>query len=316
MSASSNEWDSYWKSRQAFGVDLTADRQHRFVDEEFDAPLDAFWNEVLSDLPRETRVLDLACGSGAVLKTAHALGFRALTGIDRSSEAIDLLVQTDGIEGVASPLDEMPFDKASFDLVTSQFGFEYAGAEALAPTISDIIVPGGAFIALVHLKGGVLAESSEQLRAEAAAFEETGFVPAAQTFFTELYRLEAGQGDQAALNAAMAAQTDPQRKLVELAAHGHQLSGHVLEGASWLFENRNRHSLEYALDWFSVTREQNLAHMNRMAGMVRVALSEADIHSFNEKLRANGLTTEPPERFDPFGGRPIAWVVRASRSSL
>ncbi|MAP96208.1 MAG: hypothetical protein CMK07_14780 [Ponticaulis sp.] len=306
-----NEWQNYWHGR----TNIKDDRRHKLLGEAYDDVLDQFWSELFSPLPEGARVLDLACGSGDVLKCAQSSGLTALTGIDISPEAIALLKENcPDVVGVASPLHDMPFDDGAFDIITSQFGFEYADPMTVVSQIASCLAPGGRFVALMHMTDGGIAGDCTVLRDEAEAVEATGFVPAAKDFFRALYDRESGAGSDAALNEAIERQDGPRNQLVALGHEGHPLAQHIVKGASHMFEERRSHSLDHVLNWFSEIETENRAHIARMTGMLSAAQSEADMAAFCAALEAQGLTTEKPEPFYPETDKPpIAWVMRAEK---
>ncbi|MAK62877.1 MAG: hypothetical protein CMK09_18060 [Ponticaulis sp.] len=306
-----NEWQTYWRGRN----DVPQDRRHRLLGDKYDAELDAFWRGVLSGLPESTRMVDLACGSGATVKAALALGFEDVTGVDISPDAIEMLKDNcPGAKGVAAPLDEMPFEDGAFDLVTSQFGFEYAGALDRAEDIASLVAADGQFVALVHMQEGGIARECEAARAEAQAFDEIGFIPVAQKFFKVLTQRDVGLSNDQALNDAMQAQDGPRSKLVELGHTGHPLAQHAIQGAGWFFENRANTPLTEIIDWFETIDRENKAHMARMEGMLSAALSKAEAEAFLTKLEGQGMDTETVKPFQPFETEPpVGWILRARR---
>jgi SAM-dependent methyltransferase len=93
-------------------------------------------------------LLDVACGSGNVTVRAAQTGARAV-GLDITPEllevargvAADAGVEVEWVEGDAGPL---PFDDASFDIVTSTFGCMFAPRHTVAADeIARVLRPGG-----------------------------------------------------------------------------------------------------------------------------------------------------------------------------
>jgi SAM-dependent methyltransferase len=93
-------------------------------------------------------LLDVACGSGNVTVRAAETGARAI-GLDITPELLEVArgvaaeagVAVDWVEGDAEAL---PFDDASFDIVTSTFGCMFAPRHELAAAeIARVLRPGG-----------------------------------------------------------------------------------------------------------------------------------------------------------------------------
>lgn len=117
------------------------------------------WRRLLEGRPAGTRMLDIACGRGAVLALGAAAGIQARTGVD--------IAQVDAIaeegEQILGGIDarDLPFEDATFDLVVSQFGLEYAGL-ATALTEAARVARGEIAILLHAADGAVVAHASEQ----------------------------------------------------------------------------------------------------------------------------------------------------------
>ena len=88
------------------------------------------------------RLLDVACGSGLALQRAHARGAE-VTGIDASADLLRIAV--DRCPSAAlheGDMAHLPFDDASFDVVTSFNGFMY-GTDAALAEAARVLRPGG-----------------------------------------------------------------------------------------------------------------------------------------------------------------------------
>lgn len=102
-------------------------------------------------VPRDARVLDLACGDGVLLAQ---LGPRAV-GLDLSREELGPLRRV--VQGRAQAL---PFAAASFDAVTCHLAFMlFDDLEQVVAELARVLAPGGAFFAL--LGGGPTAHGDD-----------------------------------------------------------------------------------------------------------------------------------------------------------
>jgi ubiquinone/menaquinone biosynthesis C-methylase UbiE len=83
--------------------------------------------EVISDL-HATRVLDIACGTGLLLKViAEQTDYPELVGIDRVPAMLDAARENIGQEAtlLEGDAEHLPFDDAGFDLVVSTNALHY-----------------------------------------------------------------------------------------------------------------------------------------------------------------------------------------------
>jgi len=102
--------------------------------------------KVVADLPA-TRVLDIACGTGLLLKSlAERVDHPELVGIDRVPAMLDAAKENIGkqatlLEGEA---ENLPFDDAGFDLITSTNALHYfPDAIAALQEMRRVISPSG-----------------------------------------------------------------------------------------------------------------------------------------------------------------------------
>jgi ubiquinone/menaquinone biosynthesis C-methylase UbiE len=82
---------------------------------------------VVADLPA-TRVLDIACGTGLLLKRlAERVDHPDLVGIDRVPAMLDAAKENIGLQAtlLEGEAENLPFDDAGFDLVTSTNALHY-----------------------------------------------------------------------------------------------------------------------------------------------------------------------------------------------
>lgn len=156
-------WNRYWKG----GHGDTCFHQG----ETFSLRKD--WIGFFAELPQSARILDLATGNGALALIAAEVGRAnscdfSIVGVDFASPRPELLSEIDAslldsISFVSStPLENMEFDAASFDAVTSQYGFEYSDTRHSIPKIANLMAPGARLRFLIHSFGGNVYKATEQ----------------------------------------------------------------------------------------------------------------------------------------------------------
>ncbi|MBV8652856.1 MAG: class I SAM-dependent methyltransferase [Alphaproteobacteria bacterium] len=119
-------------------------------------------DEILRRGVRETRLIDLACGTGRFLREVKNNYPRLhVTGLDLSpfylDEARRSLADWSRTEFLAAPAEAVPSAPASFEIVTSIYLFHELPAKqrrAVAQEIARILKPGGLFIFLDSLQCG------------------------------------------------------------------------------------------------------------------------------------------------------------------
>ena len=128
--------------------------------------LQTLWQNFLDHIPNESKVLDLACGNGAVsvrlLKAAQTAGKSInLSAVDLADIDPDNFVNTKGLTGQISfrgkvDITDLPYESLAFEAAVSQFGFEYAEKSRACTELLRILKPGGAFQLLLHHKNSAL----------------------------------------------------------------------------------------------------------------------------------------------------------------
>jgi len=106
---------------------------------------------MLSLLPdvKGAAVLDLGCGTGELCRRINKLGAKAVVGVDISIKMLEL-AQKDMPAGVVlqnKPMEDLDFEKETFDLVVSSLAFHYvADLQPLLQKIFHWLKPSGVLL--------------------------------------------------------------------------------------------------------------------------------------------------------------------------
>ncbi|MDH3803932.1 MAG: class I SAM-dependent methyltransferase [Gammaproteobacteria bacterium] len=88
------------------------------------------------------------------------------------------------------PCESQPFEADSFELVTSQFGFEYSTIEQTLAEVRRVLVPGGRFVAISHHTRSVLIQAAKvELDIYELALDELDLVAGSRRYFEALGEL-------------------------------------------------------------------------------------------------------------------------------
>ncbi|HVI31283.1 methyltransferase domain-containing protein [Phenylobacterium sp.] len=160
-------WSDYWRGGRAEVMTVEGPAGP--------APLDIgdLWPGFFRELPDGARVLDLATGGGQVARiawdTARAAGRRLeVVGVDYADlppPGGDGPVLMGGVS-----LEKLPFDAASFDAATSQYGIEYAEPRAALAELARVLRPAGRALILAHHAASAITASAA---AQLDAFDRT-----------------------------------------------------------------------------------------------------------------------------------------------
>ncbi len=300
------DWGNYWQGRAASeaGTALVG------VGVETNAEIAAFWTARFETLPKTARLLDLACGAGSVVRHAAALGLTELTGVDISKDAIATLKsEFPTVTGVVASADASGLPRGSFDVVASQFGFEYADAVKAAADAARLLGTGGQFLALAHSADSAIEAEVSGLGGDAKAVLDSGFISAARDlFFADM----SGSSD-AVFQTAAQAFAGPQAQVLTIAKKAGGLAAHLYQGTQTLYQQRKRYHLEDVLGWLGGMEAEITAFLGRMDSMQAAALSEAQAKAVVQALEKGGLTAQPLEKFlSPSTGDVIGWIISAT----
>ncbi len=160
-----NPWTLYW---QADNLESCVPTQN-IADTEKVA---AFWHELAAQLSVDAQVLDLACGNGVVSR--HLLSNKPslqITGVDQATiSPTDFLAHSSDLEKVnflpETDVSKLPFADDSFDVITSQFGLEYAPSEFAAPEAVRVLRSRGKIALLMHHQESEIVVPAQRQLAE------------------------------------------------------------------------------------------------------------------------------------------------------
>jgi len=294
-------WDRYWQhDRIASCYDQDEKNYPPAIKRE--------WQGFFETLPDGANILDLCTGNGAIARIAaeHAVKTGrdfSITGVDRAEIKPEKFVApTKGEDlidfqgGVAA--EDLPFKKAEFDAVVSQYGFEYTRTELTAGEISTALKPGGVGKLICHAAEGVpAAKSHEEAEKILLVSEELELFDVAKEATMLAWTMEKAPPEkaQALLPAAREKMQAFKNGMAELADLVKENPNHpFLSGAHGLlshtFAVRSHFPLETLVDKIEDTKKETLAHLGRVEALLEASLSESDCRALKEVLESNGFT--------------------------
>ncbi|NNE58561.1 MAG: class I SAM-dependent methyltransferase [Hellea sp.] len=298
------DWSNYWQGRTAenAGSALVGIENH--------PDIHAFWEKNLSGIERNITAIDLACGAGTVANVMCELGFVNVSGLDLSASAIDVLSKRlPDVKGYVAPADDTPFDDKEFDLIVSQFGFEYGDFATVIPEIARILKGGGHFFALSHHSGGgIHAEVSEQLD-EVLKIKETGFLPAARELFETALAVNP-EKTQAEVSAIF---RPAQSQLLELATTQKGLAEHIYVSTQRMFRQRKNYYPQDIYEWFDGMSNEVNRFIGRMSSMKSAAIDESKLKQMLDLFSKCGIEMEKPEPLIDQHNNALGWMFKGQK---
>jgi len=258
------------------------------------------WIEFFEGLPESARILDLATGNGAVPLIAAEVSCEnsrsfSITGVDFASPRPDMLpeIDTSLLEYISfvgsTPLEKMEFDSASFDAVTSQYGFEYSDTRRSIPIIAELMAPGSKLRFLIHSQGGNVFKSTEQRRARIKQ------LLAKDQLFALCRRIsECNPRDPTSLAKLQKFENRFWTKLKSLRSKASDLpsddvSVYAMNFVEQLIRGRNQIPPHEWRDAFNELSEELYDYVIRLNGMLRSAMKESHMKNLVANLEKAGL---------------------------
>jgi SAM-dependent methyltransferase len=262
------------------------------------------WKDIARSLPRGARVLDLATGDGAVLgKLRDGRTDLKLVGVDSAPLLPKGLRGAELKPGV--PMETLPFADRSFDLVTSQFGFEYGETGRIAAEVYRVLRPGAHFALIVHHAGGpIVAHNDRRLGGLAWAVRESGLLEKAEA----LARARA-LADLPTPPLFRDALLDVRRRFP-----GQQVGEEFATAIISTLDMGRRHPPGETLEVLATLRAKAGSEIARIEALKGAARDAEGIVGLTANLETAGLTVDAPSLLhEPSKRTPFAWLLRGVR---
>lgn len=297
---SRSAWADFWKGGGAGPESGCLPAGLRSID----TAQNRVWQDVARSLKRKARVLDLATGDGAVLgKIAKIRGDLELVGVDSSPVLPPGPKPARLMAGVS--MEALPFPDESFDLVASQFGFEYGDSSAIAAEVHRVLLSGGAFAFIVHHSGGAIVAHnkgrSEALRwaaVESELLEKAAAIAEARKLM-----------DLRTPPFFHQAPTEARRRFPGQSV-GEEFATAVLQ----TLEMGRRRPPRKTLEVLSALRRKADNEIARIDALRAAARDERQISKLISILGSAGLVAEVPVTLrEQEGGGAFAWLIRGNK---
>jgi len=321
QTASVRHWDDFWRAREKAVTQTDPGSQ----DPAPAAFWETFFNHEFASRP-QTRLLDVACGIGAVTAIAMRVADSATASVtahcvDYSASALEELQKSIAdVDCVACDASQIPYPDGSFDLVVSQFGIEYAG-DAAFDEAARLVDSKGTLAALVHQDGGAIQQECADNLATIESVNNSRLIPLARDAFAagfdtiagKITNLEFQEYDKRLAGAVAAAKNILTTKGT-LALGG--LLANVYRDIAYMYPRLQNYRPDEVFAWFDGVSDELVSYEGRMASMTRSALDESDIHAVADRVTRLGFTVQPIAALSlDKTGQAGAWILVAKRAS-
>jgi ubiquinone/menaquinone biosynthesis C-methylase UbiE len=313
---STSGWNAYWR-----GVDDTKTTTPGGLSHPV---FPGFWSVALGEFVATNpagKVLDIGTGNGAVieyLSQAPGVNLENATCIDVSTAAINIVQERfPAVAGVVADAKSIPLENGQYDLITSQFGIEYAGATAIDEAIR-LLAPGGSLLFLLHIQPGYLHRECTVAADSLQRVANSRLVPLAVDFFTAGFAAVQG-GDRAPYESA-ARNLNPAIKELEaiMTEHGEHVAGDTLIYLHSTLQNMHSRIQHYKPDdvftWLEAIGKELDEHEQRMLSMREATMDEEAFKALCSNVESKGLRVDKAMPLQIKGEQlPVAWMLQATR---
>ena len=297
-------WDRYWAYGNLHSFSQVAAGN-------YDGVVGAFWRDFFHARADGDRILDIATGNGAIPLLARevaAADGRHFDIVATDLAAIDPATQVSDPAWRAelaairfcprTPAEDLPFDAATFDCVSSQFGLEYSDLDRSLPEIGRVLRAGGSVgLVMHHTQSAAVVAARRDAAQLAHVVDEVKIFALARKLLRALADLPpARRGKPPAAVARKRAALDRAVRQIEQEARNQTSDRMLLGPLNYIREVltiAERKGPQAALGWLDEARARLRAMHDRLAAMQAAALTEEAMTTFAERFPSAGL--EPPE---------------------
>lgn len=285
-----------------------------------------FWSvalgEFIADRP-DGRLLDIATGGGAVIDYfSHVPNAKLenVSCVDVSKAAIDAVQgQFPDVSCIVADAKSIPLESGRYDLLTSQFGIEYAGLAAIDEA-SRLLASKGSLLFLMHIRPGELYRECGATIDALRRTKRSGFVQLALDFFDKGFAAVRG-ADRAPYDSAARRLNPAIRELESIVSeHGEHVAGdmivHLHTTVQTIHQRIQYYDPDEALSWLRKIDRELAMYEERMVSMHDSTLDEEAFKKVCERLHSQGLIVEQASPLLMNGDElPVAWVLQATKSA-
>jgi SAM-dependent methyltransferase len=305
-------WDSCWRGTGDIGAWTAGGAGHPAIR--------AFWSDLFQAAgtdPARTMV-DIASGNGAVVECALNVSASAppdIICVDISSAAIaNICRRFPGVQGLVCDARSIPLQARAFDLVTSQFGVEYAGLEAVDEAVR-LLAPGGRLALLIHHRAGSIYRECTASLDAISRVQECRFVPLADEMLRAGFAAVRG-ADRAPYEAAASRLAPAVAELERIIEHhGEHVAGDTVArlytDVGRIHEQLPNFDPGEVLDWLARMETELDDYAARMSAMTGSAVDQPAFARLAAGLRERLTLERSGPLLAPGHELPLAWVLQA-----
>jgi hypothetical protein len=241
-----------------------------------------------------------------------------VTALDISPAAVkNLTDRFPQVRGIVSDAANIPLPPAEFDLVTSQFGLEYAGLEAIEPAL-NLVASGGSIVLMMHIEGGLIHSDCQANSEALSMIGESQFIALAYSMFEHGFKAVAGEDRMAYDQAAKALAPTLTQVEAVLDQYGTDIAGgsilKLYNDIGTIHSKLPNYSAGDVLPWLNTMQTEMSTYAERMATMLNAAVSPLEFTGVCDTLTRAGFSLQNNSALnDQQTQQSLAWVLRAHK---
>ena len=315
-SQAGNSWNTYWQGTGDVGAFTSGGASHPAIG--------AFWEEFFNAAKQNYEnpgLIDIASGNGAVVESALAVfdgKQNEITSLDVSAAAIENINNRfPTVKGIVSDACSIPCEAGSFELVTSQFGVEYAGQDAIFEA-ARVVADGGLLTLLLHCDSGSIHQECQQSLDAVERLQTSQFIALAIEMFDAGFRAVRG-ADRSAYESAGKKLAPAIGELEAIMKqYGQHVAGDTIarlyNDVGQIHQRIQHFQPEDILNWLKRMDGELKAYAERMSSMSRSAINSVNFEQIKAGLEDRDFSIERAETLDiPDHELPMAWILIAKK---
>lgn len=293
-------WSEYWENEGVSGEVFVNAKGKKH------ALLSQYWATYLSQIKKNAKIIDLACGGGSIFADIEMSNKVELYAADISAQALSHLnKRLPQVQTIVCSVDNVPLEDATFDLVVSQFGIEYSGKSAFIEA-ARLMAKESQLVILCHIEDGFIDEKNKMEIEGINLLQTTDFIEKAMAVTTAFFT---DNPDLFNSNFERFISIEP---LIAdwVKNYDKGFVAHCYFGFRKMFERKEHYQLNDFTDWLTAMKGESENMLIRLGEMRRAAQSELQIKEIRQALTENGLSNIHFEPFTlPGQALPLAWSI-------
>jgi len=312
-------WDAYWQDSrmQAAGPDNAPD---------IEQALDTHWAQLTGALPNGAKVLDLACGNGAVAsvvaRVSQEMGKSiSVSGIDaadidppRYVARLAPLLQTIDFRA-NTRMEELPFEPATFDAVFSQYGYEFGDMGKTTSEIVRVLKPRGSVVVLaLSASSHVVEAANKRMKQSQYILTQTKLFDVALAVAQALHNVESSGEGRDTKQYLERFSGEVERAISRFTNADSDVIMAMVIALQRVFTDRKTMDIATQLANINNMRKRLVEGSSRAEAMTKAALGDAGLNGLKRRLTEGGhlhIIESKPLSVGAHG--TIAWRVLAQK---